>query len=144
MLIRGRLYAGRPARGDAARRGARRGDTLDAPPPRDHIPRPAPRISEKFERYEGTQGEVTLGDTDSTVIHFSGYPDTIFVQARTFGALVTFTDFLGREESPMVVHAGENFETHISRPIVKARNLTAGSNSLLSVVGKWAERMEPD
>ncbi len=144
MLINGRQYAERPPASTTRRGGARRGDTLDAPAPRYVPPRPAPRISEKYERLEATNGEVSLADTDSTIIQFSGYPDTIFLQARAFGALVTLTDFLGRAEDPIVIHAGENFETHISRPIVKARNLTAASVCLFSVIGKWAERAEAD
>lgn len=144
MNINGREYHVRPPGGQILRRGARRGDPLAAPPDR-FVPRPySPLLSERFERYEATEGEITLSDTDTVILRFSGYPDSIFLQARTFGALVTLCDFLEREEDPIVIHAGENFETHISRPIVKARNLTAGSNSLFSVHGKWATRREAD
>lgn len=95
---------------------------------------------EKYERGEGVDGEVTCADAEAQVFQFSGKPDTIFLQARTFGAVVRLTDELGRGSKSLVIHAGENFETHYSAKRVFARNLTAGSNALLSIFGKWAER----
>lgn len=95
---------------------------------------------EKYERGEGPNGELTLADTEALVFTFSGKPDTIFVQARTNGAVIRMTDDLGRGSGFLTVHAGENFETHFSARKVFARNLTGGSVALLSIFGKWAER----
>jgi hypothetical protein len=144
MLINGRDYVVRPPASFLRRGGARRGDDLAAPPDR-FIQRPyRPLLSERFERYESTTAEVTSGDTDAIVIRFSGYPDSIVLHSRTFGALFTLCDFLQRAEDPIIVHQDAQVETHISRPIVKVRNLVAGSNAVVFVTGKWATRREAD
>jgi hypothetical protein len=116
-------------------------DRHSFPPARERAGGNPAGTTERFERGEGTAGEVTLGDTDAEIITFSGKPDTIFVQARTFGAIIRMTDRLGRGSlDGHVIHAGENFETHYAAERIIARNLTAGSNALLSVFAKWAER----
>ncbi|MGH7393554.1 MAG: hypothetical protein ACREM3_29485 [Candidatus Rokuibacteriota bacterium] len=102
----------------------------------------APTTTEKYERYESTPAEVTLGDTDTVVITFAGQPDSIVLEARTQGALFTLTDELGRETHAIAVQAGATQETHISRRRVLGRNLVAGMNAAAFVVGKWAERGE--
>lgn len=113
------------------------------PPVRFRVVGPAPVLAEKYERYEATSGEVTLADTDATVLDFSGTPDCIEISARSFGAIVTLTDRLNREGHVIVVHPNSTRITYISRMRVVARNLTGGSNALLSVVGKWAAPGEP-
>lgn len=111
-----------------------------APPERTRALDGAPLIGEKYERGEGLEGEFTCADTMGEAFRFSGWPDTIFIQARTFGAVVELTDEVGKGGRFLTIHAGENFETHYGAHIVRARNLTAGSNALLSIFGKWSER----
>jgi hypothetical protein len=99
---------------------------------------PAPHVGDKYERYEGTPAEVTLADTEAVIITFSGKPDAISLSARSFGAVVRFTDRLGRDPDNIVILPNTTVHTHMSAERVLARNLTAGSNALLSVTGKWA------
>lgn len=110
------------------------------PPARTRARGANPGTVEKYERGEGPEGELTVTDAFTEQFSFSGRPDTIFLQARTFGAVVLLTDHLGRGGRFLTIHAGENFETHYAARKVFARNLTAGSPALLSIFGKWAER----
>lgn len=97
-----------------------------------------PIVATKYERYESTNGPQTLADTDTELIRFSGRPDQITLSARAFGALVTLSDRVSRETHFVAVQAGETINSDISREIVTARNLLAGSNCILHVTGKWA------
>jgi hypothetical protein len=108
------------------------------PPPRERERGPAPMAGDKYERYEGTPAEVTLADTEAVIITFSGKPDAISLSSRSFGAVVRFTDRLGRDADNIVILPNTTVHTHQSAEQVRARNLTAGSNALLSVIGKWA------
>jgi len=144
VLINGREYAERPPASTSRRGGARRGDPLAAPPDRFIVRPDHPLLAERFERYESTEAEFTASDTDQVVIRFSGYPDSITLHARAFGALFTLSDFLGRDEDPIICHQDMQIETHISRPIVKVRNLIAASNAIVFVTGKWASKRERD
>jgi hypothetical protein len=101
-----------------------------------------PQLAQKFQRYESTTAEVTLGDNDADVISFSGRPDAISVTARTFGALVKLTDRLGRETSYIEIPTGQPVWLPISREKVIAKNLVAGSNAVIFVTGAWAEADE--
>ncbi len=92
---------------------------------------------ERYERYETTEGLVTVGDADAQIIAFSGTPDSIVLRATTFDALVTLTNRAGQESHEILVVAGDRVETHLSRDRVLARNRVAGSAALLYVEGKW-------
>ena len=100
-------------------------------PPARRAEGAAPGLTtERYYRFESTGAETTLGDTDSTVKVFSGYPDKIILHARAFGALVTLTDQLGQETDEIIVHDDMPREIFLPRNVVKARNLIAGSNSV--------------
>lgn len=90
----------------------------------------------RSDRYE-SNNETTLADTDATIITFSGRPDAIILQARSFPALVTLTDRMNRETSTILVQVGAALDAGISRERVIARNAIPGSNAILNVVGKW-------
>lgn len=102
-----------------------------------------PSATLKYERIDGPTSETTLGDSDAVVFTFSGRPDSIYLATRSFPAIVTLTDRLNREQSVLLVPVGAAVETFISRERVIARNAIAGSNAILSVLGKWAELDEP-
>ncbi len=97
---------------------------------------------ERYERVDGPTGETALGDADAVVHNFAGAPDLIVLSARTFGALVTLTDRLNREQHAITVLPGQPVYVHASRDRVTARNLVAGSNAVLSVSGFWAAPAE--
>ena len=106
-------------------------------------PGASPAAGLKYERIDGPAAPVTLGDTDAEVFRFSGRPDSIFLAARAFPAIVTLTDRLGREVTTLLVPVDAAVETYVARDRVLGRNAIAGSNAVLSVVGKWAELDEP-
>lgn len=99
-------------------------------------------LSERYERYESNEGETTLADTDATIIDFSGKPDAIILAARTNGALFTLTDRLNRETSEIVVAAGQQLTVRLAKQRVIGRNLVAGNNAAVNVVGMWAAPAE--
>lgn len=88
---------------------------------------------ERLERYESTNGEVTLGDTLATVFTASGTPDKWRITARAFGALVVLTNSIDQDEHRLLLAAGESVELYIPRRRVRALNATAASNATLSV-----------
>lgn len=99
--------------------------------------------SERFKRYEGTTSEVTLGDTLSDVFVFSGHPDKIRLHARTNSAAFVLDDLDGRESDPIHVAPVDGVEVFVPRRRVRGRNLVAGSNAVVSVVGFYAEPSAP-
>jgi hypothetical protein len=99
-------------------------------------------LAERYERMESNEGETTLADTDSTVLDFSGKPDAIILTCRAFGALFTLSDRLGRETSEVVVLPNQQLTIRAARQRVVGRNLVAGSNAIVNVVGLWAAAPE--
>lgn len=97
------------------------------------------QVAEKFGRYEGTDGHITLGDTDSTVITFSGRPDMIRMLAHNNSAEVKLTDRLNRELHTIHVHSGTEVVVRIGRERVVAKNAAQGANCQLAVTGFWAD-----
>lgn len=114
------------------------------PQPRARGAEVPPAVAELYERTEGPSAETTLADTDATVFTFSGRPESIVLSARTNGALVRLTDELDRESHSLTVLPNQTVETHIRARRVIARNLVAGSNAALSVIGKWAARRDAE
>mgnify|MGYP001610197305 CR=1 FL=1 len=112
-------------------------------------PRPArgvapPPVLDLFDRYEAIATGTTLADTDTEIGRFAGTPDSIVLTASGNGALVTLRE-RGREgRTPIRVLAGETVETHVRADVVVARNAVALSNAVLSVVGKYAARPQPE
>jgi len=106
----------------------------------------APGVTtERYYRFESTGAEITLGDTDTAVIVYSGYPDKIVLHARTGGALVTLSDRMSQETSEIVVHQDERVEVFLPRNVVVARNLVAGSNTAFFAEGYYtAPRFSAD
>jgi len=114
------------------------------------FPSPRPRahgaplvLGEKFERYESTNGFVAVADTDDEIITFSGKPDCIVLKALVANVLATLTDRLDRQTHVIPVGIGETVTTYISAERVRARENVAGGGATLSVVGKWAEPLDP-
>ena len=110
---------------------------------------PAPRpprgaegapVLDQFLTYEALATATTLGDTDTEIGRFSGVPDSIVLTSSAFGALFTLRR-RGSESGTLIrVLVGDTVETHLARDVVLARNAVAGSNAVVSVVGKWAAR----
>lgn len=116
---------------------------LDAPSSR---PRPlaAPgRANERFKRVESTAAETTLADTVGDVFTFSGHPDMIELHARTQPAYFVLDDIDGREADGIPVPANTSLTVYLARRRVRARNLVAGSNAVVSVTGYYIEPGEP-
>jgi len=129
-------------RGDTFYRNAVR-PALDAPAPRPRIGAGAPAVAERHGRTEGTDGEITLGDTNAVIFTASGLPDLWVFTARTNGALVVLEDILGREDDALTVLAGFPVQVRLPRRQVSARNLVALSNAALSVTAYYAQPGEP-
>lgn len=83
-------------------------------------------------RFESTDGEVTLGDTNANLFIASGTPDKWRVTARAFGALIVPTNELDQEEDAILVPAGATVEFYVPRRKLRARNATAASNATVS------------
>lgn len=90
-------------------------------------------VPEVLWRVEGPNAEQTLGDTNADVFTASGTPDKWRIVARTFGAMVVLTNILDQEEVGVPVQAGESLELYLPRRKLRARNLLAGSNAVISV-----------
>lgn len=142
MYINGRSYAERPPRGDTLRRGARRGDLLESPPPREgHELYGRPRAATRYERAEASPVTVAP-DTDTELIRFSGRPDTVTLIAHDFAAVFTFVDFVGRTITEYLVDAFGVHDTHLAADRILVRNHVAASAAHVQAIGKWAERYE--
>lgn len=100
-------------------------------------------IGERFERYEATDGFVAVANTDTEVITFSGKPDCIVLHALVGAVLVTLTDRLNRQTHVIPVGIGETLTTYVAAERVVARENVADAGATLSVVGKWAEPLDP-
>ena len=104
---------------------------------------PAPVLdSVRYERHEGTNGEVTLADADAIIHTFSGEPDMIYLVARANAAIVTLTDRLNREDDSFVLVPNQPLKLNVGRERVRARNADAGQAATLSVMGFWVARDE--
>jgi hypothetical protein len=142
MLINGRVFSSAPGRGDTSRRGARRGDTLAAPPEREgHQQYGRPRAATRYERAESSS-LTTSADAAATILRISGRPDSITLSAQAFGAIFELVDFLGRVITEIHVPAGGTQETYTAADRVTIRNAVAGSNAIGMAVAKWAEPYE--
>ena len=113
------------------------------PAQRERAPGAPPAAMLKYERIDGTPAEFTSGDTDTVAFAFSGRPDSILLSVRAFPALFTMTSRLGGESTVLLVPVNETVETFTARDTVLVRNAIAGSNALVTVVGKWAQLDEP-
>lgn len=109
------------------------------PEPRMRAVGALPAAALKYERVDGPTAEITCADTEAEVFRFSGRPDTIFLSARSFPAIVVLTDRLNRERTTLLVPVNASIETFVARDTVRARNAIAGSAAIITVVGKWAE-----
>lgn len=110
------------------------------PAPREAYSRSAgPAAGIRYERAQGS-GQVTAADTISTLILFSGRPDSIVLTAHENGAIFTLSDKLGRDSVEILLGADASHETFIGYEKVQVRNHAAGSNAHVSATGKWAER----
>jgi hypothetical protein len=116
---------------------------LDAPAPRPRIFAATPIVAERHGRTEGTDGEVTLADTNAVIFTASGLPDLWVLTARTNGALVVMDDIAAREDDAITVLAGFPVQVRLPRRRIQARNLVAGSNAALSVTAYYAQPGEP-
>ncbi len=112
--------------------------TATYPPPRPRARGRGPAIAERFDRYESTGGEITIGDTNSEVLRCSGRADLFILTAKTNGALFTLTDRVGTELDELTVLPGVPERVRIGRSIVLARNLVAGNNAAVSVLAAFA------
>lgn len=109
------------------------------PAPRER-PRGAPAgVADKFGRHQATGGFVTLGDTNATIIGFSGEPDRVEVFVELNDAILTFGRDTDIEEATITIRAGIRYEPGFPCRRVIGRNATAGLNARVQVVGKWAE-----
>jgi hypothetical protein len=113
------------------------------PAPRPRQGPAAPIVAEAYGRVEGTNGEVTVTDTDATIITFAGEPELIRITARSFGALVTLADATGLEDRPITILPNTTQDVRLPRRQVRARNLVAASAALLSVNAFFARPAEP-
>ena len=109
------------------------------PEPRTRAAGALPAAALKYERVDGPAAELTLTDTEAEVFRFSGRPDTIFVSARAFPAVVILTDRMNNERTVLLVPVNGSIETFIARDTVRARNAIPGSAAIITVVGKWAQ-----
>lgn len=110
------------------------------PPQAAAGPCPAAVLTDTWRDMQGTQGYVTIGDTESEVIRFSGCPERIEIWVLTFPAIIRFTDEHGRPLQDVRIEAGVFYEPQIRAHSVRARNATAGSNAAIQAIGKWQER----
>jgi hypothetical protein len=109
-------------------------DAAPAYPELRPVPGPHPGfVPEVLWRVEGLNAEQTLGDTNADVFTASGTPDKWRVVSRTAGAMVVLTNILDQEEVGIPVQAGEAVELYVPRRKLRARNLLAGANAVISV-----------
>lgn len=109
--------------------------------PRDFLGRGY--ANERFKRYESIAAELTLSDTLGDVFVFSGHPDMIDLHARTNAALFVLDDIDGREGDSLPVAPNERAIIYVPRRRVRARNLSAGNNAVVWVVGYYIEPSAP-
>ena len=96
-----------------------------------------PLVAGQYERMETTAGFITLGDTDSDIIVFSGAPDSVTVIVETFNATIQYGRRGERAQDTVLVRAGQTFAPDVKTEIIRGRNTTAGSNASVQVIGKW-------
>lgn len=111
--------------------------------PRGRAPGAPPSAAIKYERAESGAHQ-TIGDTAAEVASFSGYPDSIYLSAQTFGAIFTLQDFMQREICEIHCPPNTGKETFVRARRVLARNCVPASNAIVQVTGKWAERYEAE
>lgn len=116
--------------------------TAPYPLPRPRAINPGPQISERFDRYESTGGEVTTTNNDVEVLRCSGRADCFFVSCRGNGALLTFTDRAGSEFDEVAVQAGESQRFPFGRSVVFARSLVGGAAASVVIVAAFASPWE--
>jgi hypothetical protein len=97
--------------------------------------------AERYQRAESSS-LTTLGDTNATVITFSGRPDAVQLSAQAFGAIFVLDDLVNRTLTELHIPAGASETIRVNPKIVRARNAVAGSNAIVMAVGLWAERGE--
>jgi len=102
--------------------------------------RPLP-LMVAYERAEAS-AVFTCSNTDQRLITFSGTVDAVTLTATAFGAIFTLLDGIGRTICEYTVDEFSSHDAHIRCRAILVRNLTAGSNAIVQVVGKWAERGE--
>jgi hypothetical protein len=110
------------------------------PPPRVRPALPPTTLDVRFERQETTRGFVTLSDSDTDVIRFSGEVDSVEVFVETFGAILTFTDRDNVELDTITLRVNTTYSARYACSVVRARNAVGGSNATVQVIGRWARR----
>jgi len=96
-----------------------------------------PLIAGQYGRMETTAGFVTLTDTDTDIIAFSGAPDSVTIVVETFNATIQYQRRGYAAVDTVLVRAGQTFAPDVQVEIIRGRNTTPGSNALVQVIGKW-------
>lgn len=99
----------------------------------------APKIDVKYGRYESTDAEVAVTDTDADILRCSGTPDSVRLTARTNGALFTLTNLDQSEDHTVAVLPNTSATVHVGRRLVRVRNLVAGSAAAAFVEAYYAQ-----
>lgn len=95
-------------------------------------------LTDTWKDLQGTQGYSTITDTLTEIIRFSGWPDRIEIWCLDNPASIEFADEQGRPLQQIQMEAGTHYEPNIRAHALHARNVNAGFNARLQVVGKWA------
>ena len=115
-------------------------NTAAYPPARDRDEFCSEWPGQRFKRYETSRGYVSLGTAESTLIHFSGYPDVIELFVLDNAAIFSFDEDPEDARDEIRVEANNFYEPAIRAHRVRARNATDGLVARVQVVGKWVSR----
>lgn len=104
---------------------------------RDRSSYVAALVSQRFVKYESSNGFVNVADTFTEVLKFSSIPDSIEIHVLDFAVEVRFLNVRGGRNESITISAGNFYEPGIVYEAVEARNLVALSVARIQVVGKW-------
>jgi hypothetical protein len=112
------------------------------PPLRPRAAGVVPGTVEKYERHQVIRSSLTAQEPAASIGRFSGKPDAIDLFSTDATVVFILRDRTGTELDTIVVAAGDHYETHIAAEEVFAARLAAGAATVVTAVGKWAERTE--
>lgn len=108
------------------------------PVARERPAAPAATLTDRFARIETSDGFVTLGDADAEVYAFSGAPDRIELLVELNDAIITPRTRGRQELETITMRAGQSYELDARYCVIVGRNLTAGLNARVQVIGRYA------
>ncbi len=94
-------------------------------------------LTDRFTGIEATAGYVTVADSATLVLAFTGRPNRLEINVEDFDVQIDLRKEINVPADPITVRAGQTWAPDVNARYVYANNLVAGSAASIQVIGRY-------